>query len=202
MLWKEPKILWHGRSVWTRYQMIIGYQITSRQMQLNPQQLMLIELSKGKSCYSKPLPICIALDQKIEKKYNACSSMNNLCTSIIYFTTSQVDSCQYLANCVSFQAHIFLYCFLRNQPLLIREIPILNFSIHIRHSLTACTTCTTRENYTIDSRFPLNSNLNWVTRISCIHELIMVDLLVNWLNTKVAPQCQTSYQIFLQLEIV
>lgn len=71
-------------------------------------------ISKGKFCFSKPLPIYIALDKKIEKKYNAYSSLINLCKSIIYLISSQVDSGQYLANFVTCQAPISLCYFSRN----------------------------------------------------------------------------------------
>lgn len=63
------------------------------------------------------------INMKIEKKYNVFSSLNNLCTSIIYLTDSQANTGQYLANFPTFQALIFLCGFLSNQTLLFREIP-------------------------------------------------------------------------------
>ena len=144
------------------------------------------DISRGNQLLKTPSYLYF-ISHKIEKKYNACSSLNNLCTSIIYLTASKDYYGKHLASYSSIQAPISLRYFSRNHPPINQgnphpklRNPYRSFSDSIHHLYNL-------DNYTTDSTFPLNSNLNWVTHISCMHELIMVDLSFNWSYIEASP---------------
>ena len=66
-------------------------------------------LSRGKQLLKTPYYMyCIY--QRIEKKYNAFSSLSNLCKCIVYPSTSLTDSDQYLANFSAYKYPNSLCC--------------------------------------------------------------------------------------------
>ena len=70
-----------------------------------------------------------------------------------------------------------------NYPLLIREITDWELHNSYRPFFDCMHHLYNLELYTFDSKIPLNPNLNWLTWVIYMHQLLWIDWLVNWLIT-------------------